>query len=135
MAASRYLEAKLLAHSLKKTEFTMPAKVYVALCTAAPTKASTGSTITEASYTGYERKEFSGWEAAKEGDPGTIVNETAIAIKVATAGESTVTDFAIVDASTAGNVLYFGKLKEALTIKAALTAVEFKAKELEVTAE
>ena len=43
-------ELKVLDHLTKKSALTAP-DGYVALCTSAPTDASTGSTIVEASYT------------------------------------------------------------------------------------
>jgi hypothetical protein len=104
---SDYLENKILDHVLSITSFTMPANVYLALCTAVPTDASTGSTITEANYTGYARKEIlvTDLNAAASG---VITNLLAIAFAACTAGASTIIGFAICDASTAGNVLYWG---------------------------
>lgn len=40
---------------------------YLALCTAVPTSSSTGSTITEATYTGYARLNVSGWAGPASG--------------------------------------------------------------------
>jgi hypothetical protein len=137
MPSSRYLGGHLLEHSLKKAEFAMPAATWVALCTAAPTRSSTGSTITEANYTGYKRVSVAaaGWSTATAADPDVISNASAIVIPKATAGESTVTYFAICTAETAGEVLYYGALAESLKITSGLSAVEFATGELKVTAE
>ncbi len=54
-AKSNYLAKKALDHILGGGDFTRPTTVYIALCTARPTMADTGSTITEANYTGYSR--------------------------------------------------------------------------------
>lgn len=54
---SEEFKEKLLAHSWGKTSLTMPAEMFLALCTVAPTESSTGESIegTEATYTGYVR--------------------------------------------------------------------------------
>lgn len=104
--ASDYLENKLLDMIVGKTDYTMPT-AYVALCTAAPTDASTGSTITEADYTGYARVETAGsdWAGASGGAQS---NAAAITFPACTGGSSTVTHFAVVDAATDGNMLFWG---------------------------
>ena len=104
---SDYLENKDLDHNLGKTAFTMPTGLYLALCTAVPTDASTGSSITEATYTGYARKQIAAADlnAAASGSSTTNVAEVFAAC---TGGSSTIIGFALCDAATAGNVLYWG---------------------------
>lgn len=106
---SDYLENKILDHCLGKTAFTMPATVAMALCTAVPTDASTGATITEATYTGYARKTIAGTDLNAAAS-GTSTNANAITFAACTAGASTIIGFAICDSATtgAGNVLYWG---------------------------
>lgn len=104
---SDYLELKDLDHNLGKTAFTMPAAVYMALCTAVPTDASTGTTITEATYTGYARKQVAATDL-NAASAGTTTNANAITFAACTAGSSTIIGFALVDALTVGNVLYWG---------------------------
>jgi len=106
---SDYLENKVLDHCLSDGAFTEPANVYLALCTAAVTDASTGATITEANYTGYARKEILATDLSAAAS-GSKTNSAAITFADCTAGSSTITYFAIVDSSTtgAGNVLYWG---------------------------
>jgi len=55
-SVSLYLAKKLLDHVFGGGDFIRPATVYACLLTVRPTMADTGSTITEADYTGYERK-------------------------------------------------------------------------------
>ena len=105
---SDYLEVEILDHNLSITSFTMPANVYLALCTVVPTDASTGSTITEANYTGYARKEIAATDFPAAASSGSLANDTAITFDACTAGTSTVIGFAITDASTVGNILYWG---------------------------
>lgn len=111
MAGSKsdYLENKDLDHNLGKTSFTMPASVYLALCTTAPTDASTGSTIVEASYTGYARKQVLA-AALNAASGGVTTNGSDIVFADCTGGSSAIIGFALVDASSAGNVLYWGTM-------------------------
>ena len=118
-AASDYLEDKLVDHITGTTSFTMPVNVYMALCTAAPTDASTGTTITEAAYTSYARVECSDdWNASSGG---TATNSAAITFPAATGGSETLTHFVLVDASSAGNVLVHGALDASLAVSSGIT--------------
>ena len=115
---SDYLENKLLDHILGGPDYTRPATVYIALCTAAPTDASTGSTIVEATCTGYARKAVTNndtnFPAAASGSKS---NGVAIEFAKCTALSSVITHFAIVDADTAGNVIGWGALTAQKTIE------------------
>ncbi len=107
---SEYAAEAILAHAIGKTAWTMPT-TYIALCTVVPTSASTGATLTEATYTGYARLATSGdWGAAVAGTPSTISNSTALTFAACTGGTSTIVGFAIVDSATtgAGNVIAWG---------------------------
>jgi hypothetical protein len=127
-AMSNYLENKLIDHIFRATSFTAPTNIYIALCTASPTDASTGSTITEVSGGSYARQAYnpsnnSNWEAtqggvsgASSGTGGTTSNNTTIAFPTATADWGTITSVALVDASSAGNVLFYGDLTSSRTI-------------------
>jgi len=103
---SRYLEKNLLEHVTNKKAFTSP-KAFLALCTVVPTSASTGSTISEATYTGYARVEVpaASWNAAVEGAPSTIKNSAIVKFAACTAGSSTIVAVALCDALTLGNML------------------------------
>lgn len=106
-SASDYAENKILELLVGKTGFATPT-VYVALCTTTPTDASIGSTLVEATYTGYARKDTTGlWGSAASG---SITNSSAITFVACSGGSSTITGFALVDSGTtgAGNVLAWG---------------------------
>lgn len=112
--ASDYLENAILAALFNKSGFGLgtlsaPPSIYVALCTVAPTDASTGTTIVEANYTGYARK-LAG--AADFNNPagGSITNGNDITFAKATGGASVVTHVALVDASSLGNMLFWAPL-------------------------
>lgn len=114
-AKSDYLENKILDHILGNTAFSAPATIYVALYTAAPNDAGGG---TEVSGNGYARKDVTNnttnWPNASNGDKS---NGTAIEFAAASGGNwGTVTHFALFDAETAGNMLYYGALTVSKTI-------------------
>lgn len=130
MSASDYAENALLELVVGKTAFSTPT-AYVALCTAAPTDASTGSTITEAAYTSYSRVSTAGsdWNSASAG---SIDNANAITFPKCTGGSETLTHFVIVDAASAGNVLLWGALDSSLAVSNNITP-EFAAGTLTAT--
>lgn len=114
---SDYLENKLLDHVFGAVAYSAPATIYVALLTAAPTDASTGSTITEANYTGYARKSMTNNKTTfSTSSGGALSNAAAITFAQCTAGSSAVTHFAIVDAASGGNILAWGDLTVSKTI-------------------
>jgi hypothetical protein len=121
---STYLQQKVLDHVNGKTSYTMPT-TYLALFTANPTDAGGG---TEAAYTGYGRVATSGlWNAAS----GTsVTNASAIPFGACTAGSSTVTGFGLYDASSAGNLLYWGTCS--LSVSSGITP-QFAAGALTIT--
>ena len=116
---SDYLEVKVLDHVLGTTAFTMPANVYLALCTVATVDADDGTTITEANYTSYARVEVSDdWAAAASGSKD---NANILQLPAATGGTSTATHFALCDALTGGNMLIHGQLTSSLAISNGIT--------------
>lgn len=117
-ALSDYLENKLIDHLLRATAYTAPATTYVALLTAAPSDSGGG---TEVSGGGYARASVasgtSAWTAtqggtsgASSGTGGTTSNAATINFATPSAGWGTVTHFGVYDASTGGNLLFYGAL-------------------------
>lgn len=114
-AKSDYLENKVLDLVLGGNSFTPPSTVYVALYTAAPNDAGGG---TEVSGSGYVRKDVANnstnWPNASNG---TKSNGVAIEFATASGGDwGTVTHFALFDAASAGNMLYYGALTSSKTV-------------------
>jgi hypothetical protein len=103
-------EVKILEHAVGKTTWNLVTPVYLALCTVAPTDASTGSTIVEANYTGYARRkvEAADWAAAASGSPSSIATANTLTFAACTAGTSTIIAWALCTALTAGNVIFWG---------------------------
>jgi hypothetical protein len=107
---SDYAENEILDHIMNVGAYTA-VTLYVALCTATPTDASTGATITEvANANGYARTATGAWDVAASG---ATANTAAITFPAASGGAwGTVTSIAIVDSATwgAGNVIWHGDL-------------------------
>lgn len=147
MPASNYSELRFLKAGMGIENLTKPTKLYLALCENALTKVMTGTTISEAgvgaelTYEGYARVELNlaEFELTEGGasTPSVWVNKLALTLKLNTntTGKSLAKWFAIVDATSAGNVWFYGKLTEELNIVKSITKLEIEAKKLEVTAE
>lgn len=107
---SDYVENKLLDHIVGKTSFTMPT-TYLALFTVAPTDSTGGTEVTGGSYA---RVATAGkWAAASGGQNATSAD---ISFPEATASWGTVVAVAIMDASTLGNILWYGTLTTSKTV-------------------
>jgi hypothetical protein len=130
---SDYLENALLDHVLGGGDFTRPATVYVGLWTASLDDASDGDTAGEVSGGSYARvavtNNATNWPAAASG---AKANGTAVTFPQATGDWGTVTHFAILDAATSGNILYWGALANSKTIETGDTA-EFAIGDIDIT--
>jgi len=109
---SDYLEVALLNHMFGSVSYSVPATYYFALFTTAPNDAG-GGTEVNTSGTGYSRVSV----ANNTTNFGTITlptttktNSTAIQFGTATASWGTITSFGIYDASSGGNLLFWGDL-------------------------
>ena len=117
-ASSNYLENKVLDHVLTATGYTAPAARYLALFTgtAADVKgrleAGTLSDEVSTSGTAYVRKAVT-FAAASGGSSAT---NATVTFDAATASWGTVTCVAVMDASSSGNVLFYGEVTTAKTI-------------------
>ncbi len=113
MSASDYMENAVLNTLFQKGTpwgaLPSPPAMYIALATASIGDADTGSTITEANYTGYSRvlANPADFNAAAGG---VIDNLAEILFGKCTAGASTVTHACLVDAVSAGNILWHGAI-------------------------
>jgi|HubBroStandDraft_6_1064221.scaffolds.fasta_scaffold00417_6 hypothetical protein len=108
---SQAYATKTLEHVSGKKELAKPT-MWLALLTVVPTNASTGATITEATYTGYLRKEVpaSVLNSAVAGTPSSINNKEAFTFAACTGGSSTIIAWAACDSSETakGNVIMWG---------------------------
>ena len=110
---SDFLELELLDHSLGTASYTMPT-VYIALFdeTASEAQLEAGTLTGESSGGSYAR-ETAAFDVAASG---ATANSSDIEFTQATANWGTVTYVAIMDAASAGNVLWFGTLATAKAV-------------------
>lgn len=110
-AMSDYLENAIINATLRGTAYTSPTTIYLALFTSNPTDANTGTEVTGG---GYVRQAIT-FNAPSNG---TSVSAADVLFPVATASWGTVTHIGIMDAATAGNLLYHGTITNTKTIAA-----------------
>lgn len=138
---TNYLENKLIDHLLRNTAFTMPATIYVALFTAAPSEAGGG---TEVSGGGYARVQVgpgtAAWAAtqggtsgASSGTGGQSSNVADITFPAPTLAWGTITHFALMDAASGGNMLMQTALAVPKVVNGGDQAPKFPAAGLTVT--
>jgi hypothetical protein len=108
-ALSDYLENALLNEVLRNVGYTPAATVYLALFTTATTDAGGGTEVTGGSYA----RQAITFGAASGG----MCSNTG-AVSFASMPAATVTHAAIMDASTAGNMLFHGALTASKTVGA-----------------
>ena len=119
-AATNHTESLALTWLMTTSSATRPTAWYVGLFTAAPTDAGTGSgTEVSTSGTAYARKQvtFSVNTTGTSPNITTRAQNTATLLwDPATANWGTVTHLAVFDASTGGNMLFYGALTANKTI-------------------
>jgi len=127
---SDFLELELLDHVLKENTaaYTAPADLYFALCTADPTDAGTGATITEVPHaSGYVRvlkggtNQSTNWNAAAAR---AATNNGAVTWPEASGSWGTITHWALLDSITdgAGNMIAHGDFSGGVAINSGDTA-------------
>src|SRR3990167_2172417 len=99
-----FLENKLLDHVLRNTLYTQPATVYSALFTVIPSDSTGGTEVTNAS-SGYTRVATT-FVTAGVTTAGSTQNSGAVTFGTAAAAY-TVVGRGLMDAITAGNLLYW----------------------------
>lgn len=108
---SDYLEKEILDHVLSAATYTAPATVYLALFTATPSDTGGGTECTGGSYARVAiTNNATNWPAATGTSPATKASGAAFTFPAATADWGTVTSWALFDAATVGNMLYWGAL-------------------------
>jgi len=106
---SNFLENALINATLRNTSYTSPTTVYMGLYTSDPTDANTGTEVSGGSYTRM---------AVTMGAPsnGVSTNSAAIEFPQASGSWGTVGWIGLLDASSAGNLLYHTPLDTSKTI-------------------
>jgi hypothetical protein len=106
-AASNFLENKVLDHTLGGTAYSQPAALYLGLfkndSTNAAANLEAGTLTDEVSGGSYARKAIT-FNAASGG---SADNSNTVTFDTATADWGTITHIAVMDAASAGNVVYW----------------------------
>lgn len=140
-AMSDYLENKLIDHIFRNTAYSVPTTVYVGLLTAAPSDSGGGTEVTGGSYARVQvGPSVSAWNntqasgtTASSGTGGQTANSATITFATPTANWGVITHFGIYDASSGGNLLFWGALTASKTVNNGDAAPTFAAGALTVT--
>jgi hypothetical protein len=115
---SNYLSKKLIEEAIGGVAYSSAANVYLALATTLPDDTTTGTTIVETDYASYARTQIGtgnnqtdAWNAATGTTTATVTNKNAITCPTATgASTNPIVGVAVIDASSAGNILYWASV-------------------------
>lgn len=122
---SDWLENKICDFLMRAQTWTAPTGLYVALFTAAPTDAGGGTEVTGGSYArvnlapslaNWAGTQSAGSTTASTGTGGTTSNNAAITFPAPTANWGSIVAFGVFDASTAGNLIWYGTLSVSKTV-------------------
>jgi hypothetical protein len=137
---SDYAERALLRQLFRNTAGPQPANVYVALFTASPTDANSGTEVTGGSYARVAVSTGTSGSGAGSGwaDPGasgaiSTNNNAAITFPTPSANWGTVTQMGIYDAATVGNLLAWADLTTSRTINNGDSAPSFAISALSIS--
>ncbi len=109
MSKTNYLETQLLNHVLRNTAYTPPATIYVGLFTASPSDTGGGVEVSGGAYA----RQIATFSAPS---PDSVSNTADITFPTATLDWGSIVSFALFDAVTAGNMLYYATLATARTV-------------------
>ena len=135
-SATNYLENKIVDWLFRGQAFAPPATLYVALFTAAPSDAGGGTEVTGGAYArvavasslaDWAGTQSAGSVVASTGTGGQTSNNAPITFPAPTANWGSVTHFAIFDAASGGNMLFWAPLTAAKTINNGDAAPAFPA--------
>lgn len=124
-AMSDYLENKVVDYLLRGQAFTAPATVYYELATTTGSDTGCGTEVTGGSYArvavtsslaNWAGTQSGGSTTASTGTTGTTSNNTVVTFPTPTANWGTVTEFCVMDAASAGNLLFRTPLTLSKTI-------------------
>lgn len=139
---TNYAENKLIDWFLRAQSFTAPTTVYVALFTATPSDTGGGTEVSGGSYArvavtsslaNWAGTQSAGSTSASSGTGGQTSNNASITFPAPTANWGSITSFAVFDASTSGNMLFYGALGTAKTVNNGDPAPSFAAGDLTFT--
>lgn len=113
-AKSNYLERSVLDHVLGVTSYSAATTLYVALYETDPGDDNSGTEVSGGSYA----RQSVTFDAATTDVNGNSVSASNVQLKYTDMPAVTVSHVGILDASTGGNLLYYGPLSENKTLTA-----------------
>jgi hypothetical protein len=140
-AMSNYLENELVDQIFRGRAFTFPTSLYCALFTATPSDTGGGTEVSGGSYARVNlAPSNSNWKGTggevtatdSTGTTGTSSNNVAITFAAPTANWGVITSFGIFDASTSGNLLFYGALTTSKTVNNGDAAPSFAIDALQI---
>jgi len=140
-ALTNYLENKLVDHLFRAQTLSAPATLYIGLLTSAPSDTGGGTEISGNNYSrvavtsslaNWAGTQSAGSTVASSGTGGQTSNNAAITFATPSGTWGTASHFAIYDAASSGNMLFYGSLAIAKTINQGDT-VSFPAGSLTIT--
>lgn len=131
-----YWEQSVLNYTFRAVAMPTITDIYIALFTTIPS-ADAGTGGTEVSGGSYARQLVTrsggtAWKDPSTATQGLTENVAAITFPTATGNWGTITSVGVYDASTAGNLLYFGSLASSKTINTG-DVFKFNAGDLDIT--
>lgn len=135
-AKTNYLENQMIDWFFRGQTFTPPTNLHFALFTVAPTDAGGGTEVSGGSYarvsvarslTSFAGTQSAGSTTASTGTGGTTSNNAAITFPAPTANWGSIVGMGVYDASTGGNLLFYGNLTQAKTVNNGDAAPSFPA--------
>lgn len=139
-ALSDYLENKVIDWLMRGQTFTPPATVYVGLDTTADNDADSAKVEVSggayarvpvaSSLTNWAGTQSAGSTVASSGSSGTTSNNGTITFPAPTANWGSIVGFAVYDAASGGNLLWYGPLGTPKTVNNGDPAPSFAAGQL-----
>lgn len=139
---SNYLSNKLIDLIWRGQAYAWPATLYAGLCTSAPSNAGGGIEVATGSYArasiastmaAWSGTQGAGTTVASSGTAGRISNNVSVTFPAPTASWGTVSHAILRDASTGGNLMFWGALTSPMTISSGGIAPSFAADNLGIT--
>jgi hypothetical protein len=124
-ALSNYFQNKEIDAFLRGQSYTNPATTYIALDTTAGSASACGTEPSTGAYArvavtsalaNWAGTQSAGSTVASSGTTGTTSNNAAITFPAPTANWGTIVGFCVMDASTAGNLLFYAALTTSKTV-------------------
>lgn len=128
---SDFLENEILDHVIGNASYSAPANTHIALFTVTPSDSGGGTEVSGGSYARVSvTNNATNWPAASGGAKS---NGTAITFASPSANWGTIVAFGIFDASSGGNLLYWGPISPNKTVNNGDPAPSFAIGDLDLS--